>query len=70
MANLGRELSSINFEAMLGGPLIAVVNAQAQAAMTTVDFIKQVGFHRDGSVTPGAPETGSYRRTLESGPIL
>ncbi|MDE0370393.1 MAG: DUF2589 domain-containing protein [Acidobacteriota bacterium] len=40
----GRELSSINFEAMLGGPLTAVVNAQAQAAMTTVDFIKQVGF--------------------------
>lgn len=39
-----RELSSINFESMLGGPLIAVVNAQAQAAMSSVNFIKAVGF--------------------------
>ena len=39
-----RELSSIDFESMLGGPLRAVVNAQAQAAMTSVNFIKSVGF--------------------------
>ena len=57
MPSHGQELSSINFEAMLGGPLIAVVNAQAQAAMTSVDFIKEVGFHPDGSATPGAPKT-------------
>lgn len=57
MANLGRELSSINFEAMLGGPLTAVVNAQAQAAMTTVDFIKQVGFHPDEDDALDAPKT-------------
>lgn len=30
---------------MLGGPLIAVVNAQAQAAVSSVNFIKSVGFH-------------------------
>jgi hypothetical protein len=29
---------------MIGGPLVAVVNAQAQAAMSTVNFIKTVGF--------------------------
>lgn len=40
----GRELSSIDFESMLGGPLRAVVNAQAQAAMSSVNFIKAVGF--------------------------
>lgn len=57
MPNLGRELSSINFEAMLGGPLMAVVNAQAQAAMTSVDFIKQVGFQPEAADTPGAPST-------------
>ena len=57
MANLGRELSSINFEAMLGGPLIAVVNAQAQAAMTTVDFIKQVGFQPEPEDALDAPKT-------------
>eukprot|EP00567_Pseudictyota_dubia_P010101 CAMPEP_0197460714 /NCGR_PEP_ID=MMETSP1175-20131217/54760_1 /TAXON_ID=1003142 /ORGANISM="Triceratium dubium, Strain CCMP147" /LENGTH=204 /DNA_ID=CAMNT_0042995863 /DNA_START=82 /DNA_END=696 /DNA_ORIENTATION=- len=41
------ELSSIDFESMIGGPLVAVVNAQAQAAMTTVDFVNAVGFHEN-----------------------
>lgn len=40
----GQELSSIDFESMIGGPLIAVVHAQAQSAVATVDFIKTVGF--------------------------
>lgn len=57
MAEPGRELSSINFEAMLGGPLVAVVNAQAQSAMTSVNFIKSVGFKplldAEGKVVPG-----------------
>jgi hypothetical protein len=44
MYNLGQELASIDFESMIGGPLVAVVNAQAQAAMSTVNFIKTVGF--------------------------
>jgi hypothetical protein len=46
MPNPGQELASIDFESMLGGPLIAVVNAQAQAAMSTVNFIKEVGFKK------------------------
>ena len=46
MPNPGQELSSIDFESMIGGPLIAVINAQAQAAMTTVNFIKEVGFKK------------------------
>lgn len=57
MAEPGRELSSINFDAMLGGPLRAVVNAQAQSAMTSVNFIKAVGFKPlldgEGKVVPG-----------------
>lgn len=52
-----RELASIDFEAMLGGPLVAVVNAQAQAAMSSVNFIKAVGFRArlddDGNPVPG-----------------
>jgi hypothetical protein len=51
MSDHGQELSSIDFESMIGGPLIAVVNAQAQAAMSTVNFIKEVGFKK--SKTPG-----------------
>jgi Protein of unknown function (DUF2589) len=53
-----RELSSINFEAMLGGPLIAVVNAQAQAAMSTVNFIKAVGFKPGDATDPTKAQTG------------
>jgi len=57
----GQELSSINFAGMIGGPLSAVVDAQSQAALSTVSFIKSVGFTPDtedettGTVTPGSP---------------
>jgi hypothetical protein len=53
-----RELSSINFQAMLGGPLIAVVNAQAQAAMSSVNFIKAVGFKPGNADDPTHAQTG------------
>lgn len=46
MPNPGQELSSIDFESMIGAPLVAVINAQAQAAMATVNFIKEVGFKK------------------------
>lgn len=42
----GKELSSIDFASMIGGPLSAVVQAQAMAAGTTIDFIKEVGFKK------------------------
>ncbi|HMO63601.1 MAG TPA: DUF2589 domain-containing protein [Ferruginibacter sp.] len=57
----GQELSSINFSAMIGGPLSAAVNAQNQAALATVDFIKSIGFSPDTvdpdteEITPGTP---------------
>ncbi len=41
------ELAAIPFGALIGGPLIAAIEAQAHAAMTTVDFIKAVGFSYD-----------------------
>lgn len=44
MPTPGQELASIDFESMIGGPLVAVIDAQAQAAMSTVNFIKNVGF--------------------------
>ena len=47
MPTPGQELSSIDFESMIGGPLLAVINAQAQAAMSTVNFIKEVGFKKE-----------------------
>ena len=44
MPTPGQELASIDFASMLGGPLVAVINAQSQAAMSSVNFIKEVGF--------------------------
>lgn len=46
---LGDELSNLDFESMIGGPLNAVVRAQAQSAQTSVDFIKSVGFDQDSN---------------------
>jgi len=51
MPNPGQELASLDFESMLGGPLVAVINAQAQAAISSVNFIKEVGFRK-----PAAPQ--------------
>lgn len=44
MPTPGQELSSLDFENLIGGPLVAVVNAQAQSANSTINFIKTVGF--------------------------
>jgi hypothetical protein len=72
MPTPGQELSSLDFEALIGGPLIAVVNAQGQAALNTVNFIKSVGFKPAGTPgTPTAQQTGepatvsfSYKKTV------
>jgi len=46
MTNEGKELSSIDFKNLIGGPLVATVEAQAQAAISTVNFIREVGFKK------------------------
>jgi len=67
MATPGQELASLDFENLIGGPLIAVVHAQAQAAMATVNFIKQVGFKPPEGVqmtaeqTTGEPATVTFK---------
>jgi len=66
---IGQELSSIDFQAMIGGPLNAVIKAQAQSAQTSVDFIKSVGFNAaDASEDPGKPTmvTFKYDKPVES----
>ncbi|HSY50317.1 MAG TPA: DUF2589 domain-containing protein [Thermoanaerobaculia bacterium] len=54
----GQELSSINFSNMIGSPLRAVIEAQAEAALSTVNFIKAVGFKQGTSTDPEAGNTG------------
>ncbi|MFD4675965.1 DUF2589 domain-containing protein [Lentzea sp. NPDC058450] len=60
MPDPGTELSSLNFESLIGGPLVAAVHAQVQSALATVNFVKQVGFKppAGGSVEPGDTSTG------------
>lgn len=64
---IGDELSSLNFEAMIGGPLSAVIKAQAQAAVTSVDFIKAVGFDHDddGKITGPTMVSFKYQKPIE-----
>lgn len=65
---IGQELSSIDFQSMIGGPLNAVVRAQAQSAQTSVDFIKSVGFNApDAKEDPGKPTmvTFEYEKIIE-----
>jgi hypothetical protein len=58
MPSPGQELASIDFASMLGGPLIACINAQSQAALTSINFIKSVGFKPGAdNQDPMAPET-------------
>lgn len=47
---IGDELASLEFASMIGGPLNAVIKAQAPAAITSVDFIKSVGFKQNGDL--------------------
>lgn len=68
MPNLGEELASLDFESMIGGPLNAVIRAQAQAALTTVDFIKTVGFNAANAqapLLPGQPTMVTFSYTKD-----
>lgn len=49
-ADFAAELGSIDFENLIGGPLNACVTAQANASLSTVNFIKEVGFDEDNNL--------------------
>lgn len=49
MSRATQELQAIPFRHLIGAPLTAVVQAQAQAAQTTIEFIERVGFNPDES---------------------
>jgi len=43
------ELASIDFEGIIGAPLSAAIEAQASSAITTLDFINNLGFTEQGA---------------------
>lgn len=65
-----QQLANIPFGNLIGGPMTAAVQAQAQAAMTTVDFIEKVGFDPP-STSGGTPAVRNvsfqYHKTDETG---
>lgn len=50
MSVSGQEIATLDFANLIGGPLNAVVEAQGKAAITTANFIKEVGFDDKGKV--------------------
>ena len=49
-ADFAAELGSIDFENLISGPLNACVTAQSNASLSTVNFIKEVGFNEDNEL--------------------
>ena len=60
----GKELASLDFANLIGGPLNAIVESQAKAAITTVNFIKEVAFDKDNNIRN---VTFNYKRNNEEG---
>lgn len=54
MLSQGSELAAIDFSAIIGGPLIAAINAQATGASVTANFIQQIGFSNTNNGSTGA----------------
>jgi len=74
----GREMASIDFESLIGGPMIATIKAQIQASMMTVNFIKAVGFEQSpmADFSPTLQKSGKpayvnfeYSKVLPSGNV-
>ena len=51
MSYANRTLRSLPFGRIISGPMVAAIQAQALAAQSTVNFIKEVGFKRTDSST-------------------
>jgi hypothetical protein len=76
MSYVNRTLRSLPFGRIIGGPMIAAIQAQALAAKSTVNFIKEVGFkgaaeEQDGNADENMGEvrnvTFKYKRKSAAG---
>jgi hypothetical protein len=62
-----RQLDSIPFGAIIGGPLKAAIEGQAMAAKSTIDFIEEVAFEKKGDVNEVVYVEFKYSRNLSGG---
>ena len=58
--DFGSELSGLDFDNIIGGPLTAVIEAQAQAAETSIGFINDIGLQYDEGELKPVMATFSY----------
>ncbi|HHB93560.1 MAG TPA: DUF2589 domain-containing protein [Campylobacterales bacterium] len=63
-ADFAAELGNIDFENLIGGPMQAVIKAQNSASLSTVSFIKEVGFDTSGADTKLRMVDFSYQKTV------
>lgn len=63
-ADFASELGSIDFATIIGGPLDACVKAQNNASISTVSFIKEVGFEGTGTNQKIRMVDFSYKKTV------
>ncbi len=68
MYNPAEEISSISFDKIIGGTLNAVVTAQNNSSMTSVEFIKSVGFENDANGKPVKPVYVDFKYPKEVSP--
>ncbi len=68
MFNPAQEMSSIAFDKIIGGALNAVVSAQNNSSMTTVNFIKSVGFQNDENGNTVKPVYVDFKYPKEIAP--
>ena len=63
-ADFAAELGSIDFENLIGGPMNAAVSAQNNASLSTVSFIKEVGFEGEGTDRKIRMVDFSYKKVI------
>lgn len=66
----GQELSSLAFDKIIGGALDAVVKAQSNSSITTVNFIKETGFLKNGKGEVTEPIYVSFSYPKEIAPYI
>jgi hypothetical protein len=57
MLSQGKELAALDFASIIGGPLVAVINAQAMAAHVTTSFIQNIAFEPPQAGAGGGQST-------------
>ena len=63
--SIATELAQIDFSNIIGGPLVAAVNAQVQASNAALQFISAVGFDStDVNSTTTNPNFGAVKSAL------